>query len=587
MSTLNPSNLIHPKGENPMVPRKLKLSTSMVSPAPSGNLRTSRGSKLLLGPARLAISDLDKLPFVDRSLIDLKKYTDSIGEAMAHGAMSILATRGCPYSCTYCHRIMSKKLHCRSPQNIFDEVQYYYDLGFSRFSFVDDIFNLRRDVSEGFYNLVIRNKMKVQIFFPNGLRGDILTKDHIDLMAEAGVVNFALALETASPRLQIAMKKHLNLERLRENIEYIVQKHGRNMMLDLFIMMGFPSETEEELELTFDFVKSIKWLHFPVLSMVQIYPGSDMVDFALENGVSPEAIERAPTVEYHDAPETLPWSKGFAKEKQIEFYVSYFLNRERLLSVLPVQMQHLREDELVQKYNSVLPYDIQDFDTLLEILQLTRDDLANVEFTREWQVPESAIQIIAAKQARPKRPDALRILLLDLSTRFRGDQGPVYAVLDQPLGMLYLLTMINEKMDERVVGRIAKAAVDFDSFAELNAIVEEFQPDVIGARTLSCYKKFYHETLGHLKSWRPEVPIIGGGPYMSSDYVWALDDQNLDVGVIGEGEYALVELLEMMLQNGKKLPRPEDLATIPGVAVVEKLSVCETSSRAANSLGVR
>jgi B12 binding protein len=304
--------------------------------------------------------------------------------------------------------------------------------------------------------------------------------------------------------------------------------------------------------------------------MVQIYPGSDMVDFALENGVSPEAIERAPTVEYHNAPETLPWSKEFAKEKQVEFFVEYFFNRDRLLSVLPVQMQHLREDELVQKCNSVLPYGIQNFDTLLEILQLTHNDLADVEFTQEWRVPESAVEAIATKRAPPKGPDALRILLLDLSTRFRADQGPVYAVLEQPLGMLYLLTMINEMMDGRAVGRIAKSAVDFDSFSELEGIVDEFQPDVIGARTLSCYKSFYHEALGHLKSRYPDVPIIGGGPYMSSDYAWALDDPNLDVGVIGEGEYALVELLEMMLRNGKKLPSAEDLVTIAGVAVVEK-----------------
>jgi len=553
-----------------MIQKTARLSSLMVSPAPSEGLRTSRGSRLRLGPARAAITDLDGLPFVDRSLIDIRKYVKSIGEAMAHGVVPMLATRGCPYSCTYCHRIMSKKLHYRSPQNIFDEVRYYYDLGFQRFSFVDDIFNLRRDVSEGFYELVIRNGLELQIFFPNGLRGDILTKDHIDLMAEAGVVNFALALETASPRLQKAIKKNMNLERLRENIEYIVEKYHETMILDLFIMMGFPSETEEELELTFEFVKGIRWLHFPGLSMVQIYPGSDMVDFALQNGVSRETIERAPTVEHHEAPETLPWSKGFAREKQVEFFVDYFFNRERLLSVLPIQMKHLREDELVQKYNSVLPYDIRSFDALLEILQLTREDLAGVEFTQGWQLPESAVEAIASRPAPPTRPDALRILLLDLSTRFRADQGAVYAVLEQPLGMLYLLTMINERMGGRVAGRIAKSAVDFDSFAELEALVAEFRPDVIGARTLSCYKGFYHEVLERLKSWCPDVPIIGGGPYMSSDYAWALDDPNVDVGVIGEGEYALVELLEMMLQNDKKLPRTEDLVTIAGVAVAER-----------------
>src|SRR5690349_21577793 len=121
-----------------MTQSKARLSGAMVSPEPSEGLCTSRGSKLRLGPARPAISDLDGLPFVDRSLIDLRKYLTTIGESMAHGVVPLLATRGCPYSCTYCHRIMSKRLHYRSPKNIFDEVRYYYDLGFRRFSFVDD-----------------------------------------------------------------------------------------------------------------------------------------------------------------------------------------------------------------------------------------------------------------------------------------------------------------------------------------------------------------------------------------------------------------------------------------------------------------
>jgi radical SAM superfamily enzyme YgiQ (UPF0313 family) len=544
-----------------------KLGVRAVSPEPMHGLTTARAKPLLMGASRPAIRDLDALPFVDRSLIDMKSYSNHIGESMVHGVISILATRGCPYSCSYCHRIMSKKLHCRSPENIFDEVRYYYDLGFKRFAFVDDIFNLRRDVTQAFYKRVIAEGMKIQILFPNGLRGDVLTTDDIDLMVEAGVVNFALALETASPRLQAAIKKNLKLDRLRANIEYITGKYPKEVMLDLFVMMGFPGETKEELQLTLDFVKSIRWLHFPVLSLVQIYPGSDMVDFALEHGVTMAQIEGAGGREYHDAPDTLPWPKHFAKGKQVEFYRDYFLNRERLLHVLPIQMRHLREEELVQKYNSCLPEDISDFASLLRILKIDRTELGDAECTTDWLPPDSAYELIAAAaDPKAKRPDALRILLIDLSTLFTGDQRSVYSVLDQPLGLLFLLTNANKLMGDRVVGRIAKSAVDFDSLEELRAIVEEFKPDVIGARTLSCYKEFFHRSLAEVRSWT-NAPIIAGGPYLSSDYLWALDDECIDIGVIGEGEYALVEILESMWRHGKTLPPSHELVAIPGVVV--------------------
>jgi hypothetical protein len=292
-----------------------------------------------------------------------------------------------------------------------------------------------------------------------------------------------------------------------------------------------------------------------------------MTQFALENGVTMEQIEQSGGLEYHDAPPTLPWPKHFAKGKQVEFYRDYFLNRERLLHVLPIQMRHLREEELVQKYDSCLPERITSLDELLRVLRIDRADLGDVRCSDQWLPPDSAYEIIAAG-ARPKteKKEALRLLLIDLSTLFTEEQRAVYSVVDQPLGMLYLLTNVNKLMGDRVVGRIAKSAVDFDSMAELRAIVEEFKPDVIGARTLSCYKGFFHRALAEVRSWT-SAPIIAGGPYLSSDYLWALDDENIDVGVIGEGEYALVEILELMWQHGKRLPTPQALAAIPAVVV--------------------
>jgi radical SAM superfamily enzyme YgiQ (UPF0313 family) len=551
----------------------LKLGKLAVSPEPVPGLVTAGAKPLRMGPSRAAIADLDGLPHVDRSLIDMRAYTRHIGESMVHGVISLLATRGCPYSCSYCHRIMSKKLHWRSPDNIFDEVQAYYDLGFRRFAFVDDIFNLRRDVSHAFYQKVIARGMKVQILFPNGLRGDVLNHEDIDLMVEAGVVNFALALETASPRLQGAIRKNLHLDKLSANIDYITGKYAREVMLDLFIMMGFPSETKEELQMTFDFVKSIRWLHFPVVSLVQIYPGSEMVQFAIENGVTMDQIERSAGREYHDAPETLPWPKHFAKGKQVEFYRDYFLNRERLLHVLPIQMRHMREEELVQKYNSCLPEHITDFDGLLRTLRIDRAELQGAQCAEGWLPPESAYDIIASR-ARPVHEEAdsesppLRLLLVDLSTLYTSEQRGVYSVLDQPLGMLYLLTNVYKLMGHRVEGLIAKSAVDFDSNEQLREIIEKFQPDVIGVRTLSCYKSFFHRAIADMRTVT-KAPMIAGGPYLSSDYLWALDDENIDVGVIGEGEYAIVEILEGMWRHGKRLPPVDELAAIPGVVVRE------------------
>jgi hypothetical protein len=58
-------------------------------------------------------------------------------------------------------------------------------------------------------------------------------------MREAGATAFPLALETASPRLQKLIGKHLNLEKLRENLEYICKTYP-HVILELQSMHGFP-----------------------------------------------------------------------------------------------------------------------------------------------------------------------------------------------------------------------------------------------------------------------------------------------------------------------------------------------------------
>ncbi|MCU0286995.1 MAG: condensation domain-containing protein, partial [Acidobacteria bacterium] len=160
--------------------------------------------RLLYTAARAQITGLDHHPFPDRSLVDYDKYNRYIGQSMATKTIVIQAGRGCPYHCAYCHKIWPKTYAGRSAEHIFSEVKLNYELGMRQFAFVDDIFNLNRENSMKFFQMIIDSGLNkdIQFYFPNGLRGDILTHDYIDLMVAAGTVSCALALETASPRLQ-------------------------------------------------------------------------------------------------------------------------------------------------------------------------------------------------------------------------------------------------------------------------------------------------------------------------------------------------------------------------------------------------
>jgi amino acid adenylation domain-containing protein len=540
---------------------------------PITSLRTKKHGKIepLVTPAREQIKDFNALAKPDRTLIDYGKYHRHIGIAMAKHTVSIQGTRGCPYNCAYCHKIWPKTHFVRTSENIFEEVLQCYKSGVRKFTFVDDIFNLDATNSARFFEKIIKKKLDVEFFFPNGVRTDILTTEYIDMMMEAGLTNMAMALESASPRLQKLIRKNLNVEKFASNVRYIAEKYP-GMISEIFMMIGFPTETEEEALQTLELVESFKWIHFPDLFVLKIFPNTDMYDLAVENGVSKELIERSVSLAYHDIPETIPFSKGFVRQYQARYMNEYFLNRERLKYVLPLQMKTLSEDEIVQKYDSYLPMDIKSFPDILKLAELSMADLGGAELIKDEEIedPEFNKRIRKYFPVQKKSPDAFRVLLMDTSLLFKNmSEELLYDMIEEPLGLLYLMTYLNEKFAGQISGKVVKSRIDFDSFEELKSLISDFKPDLIGIRTLSIYKKFFHTIIFQIRQWGFDVPIIAGGPYATSDYNLLLQDDNVDLAVLGEGELTIAELVEKMMQHNRRLPGEEVLAKIDGIAFIK------------------
>jgi amino acid adenylation domain-containing protein len=528
--------------------------------------RDNENSRIRFTGPRKHIAEFSEFPMPDRSLIDLRNYKNKIGMASVTDCISIQTTRGCPYECLYCHKIWSKKHVHRTAQSIYDEIRYYYEKGITNFAFIDDCFNLNRANSMQVFELIRKNRLKLQLFFPNGLRGDIMTPDYIDSMVEAGTRGINLSLETASPRLQKLLKKHLDLDKFKNVVEYIAGQHPE-VILEMASMHGFPTETEEEAMMTLDFIKDIKWLHFPYIHILKIFPNTEMEAFALEHGVSKADIQASRNRAFHELPETLPFPKSFTRKYQASFMNEYFLDKDRLRHVLPVQMEVLNEIALAQKYNAYLPVEIKGIRDVVQFAQL--DDL-ELPPERNGNSPGDGRNLFdLVPESRPVPQGARKIMLLDLSQHFSSHKM-LYRVVEQPLGLIYLMTHLERLFGDKIHGCVYKSGNDFDTMEELKRKVDEYQPDIIGIRTLTFFREFFHETAAALRQWGVTVPILAGGPYASSDYDTILKDPNIDLAVFGEGEYILDELLEQMFRNDFKLPEPQRLEQIKGIAYVEK-----------------
>ncbi|SES92523.1 B12-binding domain-containing radical SAM protein [[Clostridium] polysaccharolyticum] len=520
-------------------------------------------------PLQEQIKDLESVNIPNRSLVDYGKFSKEIGISMVTDTIVMQATRGCPYHCAYCHKIWPKTHVRRSAEHIFNEVMVYYDMGYRRFAFIDDIFNLDRENSMKFFQMLLDNNIKIHIFFPNGVRGDILTEDYIDLMVAAGVVEMPLALETATPRLQKLIHKNLNIEKLHHNAKYIAETYP-HVILELFTIHGIPTETEEEALATYNFIKEIKWLHFPYINILRLYPGTELADIAIQNGVSLEDIKKSTCMAFHEIPPTIPFSKGFTRNYQSRVLYEYILNKERLQYVIPLERRIMREDEMVQKYNSYFPFEVTSFEQLLDIAEMTRDDLDESSFIDEtWgKVEEPKKKMTEYFGVHHAKKDALRILFLDVSQFFRDDNNSkLYDLVEAPLGHIYLLTHLYRVFGEDVEGKILKSRIDFDSYEELKKEIDAFRPDVIGLRTMTYYKDFFHKVTRKIRNWGYQVPILSGGPYATSSYEEILEEnENIDVVMRGEGEKVLEALIREIIRNSGNLPDTEILKQIKGIA---------------------
>jgi len=522
-------------------------------------------------PPRRQILDLDSLPFPDRSMVDYEKYNRYIGQVMVKDIISLQTARGCPYSCSFCSKVWHKKHVARSAEHIFDELQLYYDMGVRRFSIFDDIFNVLRKNSEKFFQLIIKKGLDLQLFFPNGLRGDLLSKDYIDLLVEAGLVCTALALETASPRLQKLINKNLNLEKFRENAEYFCTRYPR-VVLELFTMHGFPTETEEEALMTLDFIKSLEWVHFPYVFILKIYPGTEMANLALEHGVTREDIFKSEDLAFHELSPASPFKKSFTTRYQSDFLNNYFLNKERLLHVLPYQAKVFTRGEIVSKYDSYLPADIIDWQDLLKLAGIGSEELSPGDFLEDdhFKVPDLNRELGKRFPAQKPGETALRVLFLDLSQYFSHETDMLYDVTEPPLGGMYVMTYLKRQLGNQVQGKILKSRIDFDCYEDLQVLLTDFSPQVIGVRSLTFYRDFFHRTIALIRQWGFNVPIIAGGPYATRNAHTILQDKNIDIVVKFEGETGFCEIIEKIIENSGRLPAEDTLKKIPGIGFVPK-----------------
>ena len=321
---------------------------------------------------RMDLVEFDNLGFPNYNLVNTDEYYKSYNWGYSRNKYALMeSTRGCPYSCTYCHVIFGKKTRFRTPESVVDEIKTLIkQQNITDIFFTDDIFNLNKKRATKIFDLIISEKIKIRIHFPNGLRGDIMDEEFIDKMVEAGVISVAYAFETPSPRIQKYMKKNVQMEKLTKVVQYTCTK---GIMVRLFFMYGFPTETEEDVNYTLEFMKQFKHVVSPYFFALKYYRDTEMYEQAQEEGFNISTLDNSAKGLYTEFQfcETPLLSKEFMKKVHFRWLSEIVLDRERFTNALEIQKKFHTEEEIIAYYSSFFG---KDFDSIDSILRLCKDN---------------------------------------------------------------------------------------------------------------------------------------------------------------------------------------------------------------------
>ncbi len=224
-----------------------------------------------------ACIDLDNYPspYLDGTL-DVRQMDEAI----------LLASRGCPYRCSFCYtpQAFGKNIRYHSLERVVDEIMWIYRNGLRRFWFADPNFTFQTERIHHFLDELLRKDLKPQIWLET--RADLVNQALLKKMKRAGVHTIAYGLESASEHVLKKIRKPLVLEQVSRAIQ-LTQEAG--LEVELFSQYGLPGETLEDAKKTLDFVKNnnVKIQGNTNAQQMQIYFGTEIQNEHDRFGIKP------------------------------------------------------------------------------------------------------------------------------------------------------------------------------------------------------------------------------------------------------------------------------------------------------------
>lgn len=271
------------EGESTMLDICQRLSTKEDISGVPGICFIGKDGVSVVSPPRDLIDDLDTLPLPATHLIDYERYLRPPGlfRGMAMDRIAAIATsRGCPFHCAYCggRKLYQGRVRFRSVPSIRKELEYLIDTHRIRgIWIIDESFTLDRERARKIADLIAEYGLAWGV----QTRVDLLDESTVRHFKKRGCMEINFGVESGVDRILGILKKGTTRQTASLAFGWC---RDAGVRTTANFMIGTPTETEAEVNETFEFSKQLN-ASYTIFHITTPLPGTELYEHALATGL--------------------------------------------------------------------------------------------------------------------------------------------------------------------------------------------------------------------------------------------------------------------------------------------------------------
>lgn len=234
------------------------------------------------------IKDIDEIPTPAWDLFPIANYHKYKMQYTVtdKNVLPIMATRGCPYSCTFCSspQMWGTRYYMRSPQKVADEIEgLIKKYNATEIDFYDLTAIIKKDWIIEFSNEVVKRNLNIKWNIPAGTRSESIDDEVARHLYLSGCKDITYAPESGSLKILKLIKKKVNLENMLESMS---SANKYEMRIYLNIIFGLPGETHSDIWKTILYLIKSSWVGAYEIGLATFhpYPGSLLFENLVKEG---------------------------------------------------------------------------------------------------------------------------------------------------------------------------------------------------------------------------------------------------------------------------------------------------------------